>query len=100
MEKIYKKEDGSKVKLVVKFNLSFGIEEARYKIEVYYCAPKKRKYNRVSRDDLDYRNLCMEDRRKANMVECMKYITEDQLYSVCALLHNELSPNVNNIESY
>jgi hypothetical protein len=100
MEKIYKKEDGSKVKLIVDFNFSFNRNNSTYRINVYLCAPNKRKYIKVDSDDWEYRNLSMEDRRKANMVECMKYITEDQLYSVCHLAWNEMKPTFKNIESF
>jgi hypothetical protein len=99
IEKIYKKEDGSKVKLIVKFRLSHS-NTSSYSIEVYYCAPTKRKYNQITRDDWEYKNLSMEDRRNAIMEKCMKYITEDQLYSACHLAWDKMKPTFENIKAF
>lgn len=98
MEKVLKREDGSRVKIVCRISdFSSGI---KYLIEVFTCEKGKRKFNRVTRDDWQYRSMSLEDKRKALMSTYLKYhITEDELYNICNLAHEEMRPTKKNIEA-
>ena len=63
MEKIYRREDGSRVKVVV--NPWIDYNDVKYRLDVYTSQPRKRTYINVEdTNDFTWRRLSMEDRRK------------------------------------
>lgn len=97
MEKIYKREDGSKVKLTSRLLILTG--KPRYDIEVSLCAKGKRKFNVVNRDDYVYRTYDLETRRKAMLHEYKKHVTDEEIREVCELEWKTLMPTKDNINA-
>lgn len=85
VEKVFKREDGSKVKLCVELTTTYySSEPVRYVISVWRCAPKKRTfYNVTDTNDYQWRALSMVERSIANMNKSFEYITKTELINTC-----------------
>lgn len=90
-EKIFKKEDGSKVSITVRVWLD-GYRAAVYNIDVSVCDAGKRKFRGISRDDYEYRSLSMPDRERAMTREYLKYVTAEELHAAKLELWEKLKP--------
>lgn len=99
VEKIFKRYDGSKIKLIVEFfTTNYSSDPAKYKVEVYKCAPNKRTYyNVIDSDDYRWRDLSMVERSIANMNKSFEYITRQELQKACNECLELCRPSVNNI---
>lgn len=97
MEKIYKQEDGSKVKIKVVAPFGFTRREGLL-VSVSVCAKGKRKFHPViDGDSHTWRGLSREDRAKDNKDRSLVYITEEQLKEVVSLWVEENKPSIDTL---
>lgn len=78
-EKIFKREDGSKVKVTVSHydDHRHGI---MYNVSVSICGIKKRKFEcLVNTNSYAWRALSLEDRRKDNMRQALSVLSADEI---------------------
>lgn len=99
LEKIFKREDGSKVKLVVAFfTTNYSSEPVKYRVNVYKCAPNKRIYYAVTdTNDYEWRKLSMVERSIANMKQSFQFVTKQELLDACNECLELCRPTDNNI---
>lgn len=90
-EKIIKREDGSKVKLIVNFFEYRDMPE--FIVSGYICNPRKHKFIELHNgDDYQYRALSIEDRKKYDYDKILKYATEQEIYDTKIELWEKLKP--------
>lgn len=81
MEKILKREDGSKIKI----NVYISVDTFRVfkRISVYRCEPGKRTFKDVhDSDDYRWRSLNPEERDEAILSSQLEYVTKDEINSL------------------
>ena len=95
MEKIFKREDGSKVKVTVDLYLiTYRRELFTYRTEVRY----KRKYGRtwlhLPKDisDWDFRSMSEEERREYLLENRKRFISDEEVYQVQLEYWKSLKP--------
>jgi len=95
-EKIYKREDGSQVKLNIYFNrYSSG---KIYSMVLYHRAPQKRKWIILDHSNYySYRRLSTEEKKDYNLKSILSYVTLEEIYEVQMMCWNEIKPDINNI---
>lgn len=75
MEKIFKREDGSRIKLCVRILYGQWTD-----IDVYIAQPKKKKFIDVhNANDYTYRALNMEERRRSRLECQLQYVTKEEI---------------------
>lgn len=78
MEKIVKREDGTRYKITVDYS-----EYGHWNIWVSKCEPRKKIFHKiVDSNSFDYRKLNFDEKSKYVMSEYLKHITEDEIKSV------------------
>jgi hypothetical protein len=93
-EKIIKREDGSRVKIITEINIDSFRGKAAYSSYVLICGKGKRKWHSTySHDDYAYRVLDMEERRKFAEKSYLKHVSEDEIQSAKNELWNSLKPS-------
>lgn len=98
LEKIFKKEDGSRVKVIVQY--SSWADRPSYIVTVLTCEKGKRKFIEVDCDqDPGYRDASMAVRRIHRMNKYLLYVAGAEIMEVCNELHTKLAPTVNNLEA-
>lgn len=91
MEKIYRRDNGSRVKVVVHPWMDFN--KMVYRVDVYTAAPRKRTYLNVEdSNDFRWRRLSMEDRRKDTFNKQMEVISKDEYNQCLNLAWEEFKP--------
>lgn len=83
LEKIIRREDGSRVKITVGFGELYGtrFSEHGYSFSVHTCGKGKRSwFGVIDSDSYIHRRLSMEEREDSRIAESMKVITDDELY--------------------
>lgn len=80
-EKIFKRVDGSKVKLIVKLILEWtDYSAADWKFACFHCAQRKRTWvDVVNTDSYQWRRLSQDDRRKSESRDVLKYVTKEEI---------------------
>ncbi|MCK4704592.1 MAG: hypothetical protein KAT90_03850 [Gammaproteobacteria bacterium] len=94
IEEILKREDGSRVKIVVElFEPSHRTFE--YRFHVYTCKKGKRTWmGLVDSNNYSYRTLGMKECREFEIAESMKIITDDELLNAKLSLWESLKPKI------
>lgn len=93
METIFKREDGTRVKLIVWFSNDPYKNGIRWEFRVETCKSGKRKfYDPVNTDDYRFRALSLEDRRIHTKSEYYKIVTDDEVRSTQLKLWESLKP--------
>lgn len=91
MEKIYRRDNGLRIKVIVNVSLYRG--EMHYRVDVYTAQPKKRTYLNVQNtDDYSYRSLSMDDRRTSTFQKQLETITQYEYNECLKLAWDELKP--------
>jgi hypothetical protein len=80
-EKIFKRVDGSKVKLTAKLAIEWtSYSQPRWKFECHHCAQRKRTWvDVVDTDSYQWRRLSPEERLKSEMRDVLKYVTKEEI---------------------
>ena len=79
-EKIFKRVDGSKVKLTVHLVSEWSSRSVQWKVECYRCEQRKRTWAKVFDDDsYGYRRLSTEQRRKSEMRDILRNVTMEEI---------------------
>src|SRR5690606_32328719 len=92
LEKIYKREDGSKAKVIASFYADF--RDSKWSFEVEYCEPRKRTWKSpVDNNGYEYRRLSMEDRAVFSRVNYLKYVSKQEVFETMTELWNNLKPS-------
>ena len=95
--KIFKRADGSQIKLKVDLSIdrySFN-DEIQYDVNVEYRLKGKRLWNGVLKklvNDYAFRRLDKDERLKLINEEILKYVTEDEIYEVKLETHELIKP--------
>ena len=91
-EKIFKREDGSRVKIVADL-MNYRLFDFEYRTSVYTCKKNKRSwFGVVNTDSYEYRGLSMDDRRKAEKAAQLKIVSKDEILQVKIELWELLKP--------
>lgn len=79
-EKIFKRDDGSKVRLTASL-CSWQVHyEAVWRFECYQCGPRKRTWaDVVDTDSYQWRRLSPDDRLKSEMRDILKYVAKEEI---------------------
>lgn len=89
VEEIFKREDGSKVKVNVRISIDF--RDVYRDIEVSVCPKGKRTFNNVhSTDDYSWRALNKEDRQKAILSVQLDYVSVGEINNICRDLTEQI----------
>jgi hypothetical protein len=93
-EEILKRDDGSRVRIVVElYTPSFG--EAEYRFHVQTCAKGKRTWKGVvDNNSYAYRCLTMEKRRELKIAEYMKVISDAELLNAKMKMWESFKPEI------
>lgn len=91
-EKIFIKENGDKVKVLVCFYSDHKC--GNYRINLMYCPKGKRKFISVSFDGYSYRNLSLEDRKKYEYEVFLTYLSSEQITEAKLELWEKLKPTL------
>lgn len=80
-EKIFKRVDGSKVKLTARLVIEWAVySQPRWRFECHVCAHKKRAWvDVVDTDSYKWRRLSEDDKRKSEMRDVLKYVTKEEV---------------------
>lgn len=92
-EKKLVRDDKSKVKICVSVYLP-AFKDPEYKVQLYLCAPNKRKWRLLSQDDYTWRGLSLEDREKSDYALMLTHVTEDEIWAAKIALWEKLKPTV------
>lgn len=97
-EKVFKREDGSQVKVTVMFGNNgalYGVIIPYYKFDLEVKCKGKRLWKRpYSIDDYDYRRLSHSERLQWLINEKMKYVSKEELHGMYVELWNMLKPEL------
>lgn len=92
-EKIYKLEDGSRLKVVAQLIVDSTRGTVEYGASVYAAAPGKRAFAPiVNRDTFSFRNMSMEERRQFTGKQLVAIAGEERLLEVKLELWESLKP--------
>lgn len=90
-EKIFKRQDGLKVKVMVTLRLDRGGID--WSVDAATCRPPKRTWtNVVDTNDYSYRKLSMEERRQFERVKVFEQCTDEEIREVKTELWMSLKP--------
>lgn len=93
-EKVFKREDGSKIRIGVSLYSNGFSDEIDWKFWVHTCAPGKRSwYGTFNTDDYSYRKLTLDERKKHEIESALKYATLDEIKEVKTELWMKLKPD-------
>lgn len=93
-EKIIKRADGSRVKIIVMFYLTEYREGPNYMTEVITCPPGKRTfYGVVDGDDYRFRAMTMEERAVYAEEQKLKHVSAEELLSAKLELWQLIKPS-------
>ena len=96
-EKIVKRENGIQYLICVNFLISsYGRNETKYMVEIYYREKGKRNWLNIDRDiyDHDYRALSMEKREEYDNKNMLRFVSKDEIYDAKIELWNLLKPQM------
>jgi lipocalin len=92
-EKILKRDDGSRVKIVVFFYCDFTSLEATWNYEVSFCEPRKKSWTPATdRDDYLFRKLDRAGKEAEKQRQALLRITQQELYDTMRELWLKLEP--------
>lgn len=92
-EKILKRDDGSRVKIVIKFCCDFTALEATWNYEVFFCKPRKRTWTPATdRDSYTFRKLDRAGKEAEIQRQALLRITQQELYDTMRELWLTMEP--------
>jgi hypothetical protein len=95
-EKIFIREDKSKVSLTVSIDIStYSRTPIEWDFSVAICEPRKRTWKYVTnKDDYSWRKLSMEDRAKYDRSMYLKHVTTEEVLEVQMELWEMIKPKL------
>ena len=91
-EKILRREDGSRVKVIIIWSSSSNRDYPRYHVIVERCAKRKRTWLDVTYEDYRFSLLSREDKHRKRREDILKAVTEDEILQVKLELWETLKP--------
>jgi len=92
-EKIFKRENGSRVKIDVSLYVDWSDKKPDYDFSVYTCGANKRTWiNPHSIDDYMWRKLGTVERKKYEIEKYRPFITESEINEAMVEAWNTLTP--------
>ena len=92
-EKIFKREDGSQVKITAGFHIGWSDNAPKWHTSVLTRGKGKKNWLGVySGDNYEYRSLPMEDREKFILDAKLKHCTLEEMHEVKMQFWNSLKP--------
>lgn len=92
-EKILKREDGSKVKIVVKYSCDYITNGPSWQVDVYLCAPRKRTWELVvDENKYSFRALNKNDRIAEVMRVTLCHVTQEEVMGAMYEVWLQLKP--------
>lgn len=89
IEKVFKREDGSKIKLGISLYSNLGSIDRN--IYVYICEKNKRTFRDVhNSDDYSWRALNPEDRKAHILKTQLQYVTVEEINQLCRDLTEDI----------
>lgn len=93
-EKIYTREDGTKVKIAVSLWVDSFRDEFRYSSSVQTCLKGKRKWKSdFSFQDYQWRRLSMAEREKYAFQKSLFHVTKEEIQEVAIELWDKIKPS-------
>ncbi|HXS59747.1 MAG TPA: hypothetical protein VN703_02925 [Candidatus Sulfopaludibacter sp.] len=93
-EKLFKREDGTKVDIIITFHVASYSERFSYSVSVSVCHPRKRTFNYVNdHDNFTYRRLSQDEKDIYDMEQNLKYVTKEEIQETAIQLWNKFKPN-------
>lgn len=97
-EKIFKREDGSKVNIGIDFYPESFTNKFTYRVSVSTCEPKKRAFRYVNdTDDYTWRRLSSEERKTYEMKKNLEHVTKEEVQETAIELWQKMKPDFYNI---
>ncbi|MDH3382097.1 MAG: hypothetical protein OEL54_05290 [Flavobacteriaceae bacterium] len=92
-EKIFKRDDGSKVKITVRIMYSF-LYDVKYSLHVMTCGKRKRKFQKTfDYDDYEYRKLGDKERTVFAKKKYLEHATKEEIDIVASELLEKIKPS-------
>lgn len=92
-EKILKRKDGSKVKIVVKYSCDYIGRGPNWQVDVYQCEPRKRTWLQVvDRNKYSFRALSEEARVAEVMRVTLCHVTQEEVMGAMYEVWLQLKP--------
>lgn len=95
-EKIIKRDDGSRVKIVISLNLDYPLRSTvNYRLSVALCEAKKRTWKApTDENDHIHRLLSMDDSQLRIQANYLKHVTLEEILSVKLELWQSIKPEL------
>lgn len=97
VDSIFKREDGTSYRVVVRGYLdTYNGNRLVYNVQVQYKERKKRKWLSIPLgiSEYEYRGLSMEDRRKYDGLNVLRFVTKEEVYKAKLSFWEALKPTV------
>lgn len=95
LERIIRREDGSRVRIVVELTISWNEINARWSLTVWHCGPRKRTWRCVvDHDDYMWRALSGPDRTAESNRRCLQYATRAEVQDMMVELWLSIKPEL------
>jgi len=92
-EKILKRKDGSKVKIVVKFSCDYIASGPHWEIDVYLCEPGKRIWRQaIDRDSYTFRKLDKQGQAAETLRAALLHISKEEAVGAMSEVWTQLKP--------
>jgi hypothetical protein len=91
-EVILKRNDKSRVKIVVSFSPTRRYDEYEYRVQVWHCLPRKRKFFDTHKETWEFQKMSMEDRQEHILLSYWDYVTVEEVEAVKLALWEKLRP--------
>ena len=94
IEKVFKREDGTKIKIDAYVWLGSGRDEVNYVWDVRKCEPRKRTWKEVYNFDGDYiwRAMDLAERRETTVKKYLEFVTKEEVNESLNELWEKLKP--------
>ena len=97
MNKIYKREDGSRVQIRARFYTQGSY--LTYLVDCSKCEKGKRKFiSPVNHNDFSWRHLDANGRANEDKRRNLTIVSKEEIQEVCEMLWSSLKPNAENID--
>lgn len=95
-EKVFKQEDGSRMKVVVSFFSLTSSRTPRYEVDVYLCEPGKRTWSSVvNSSSYHFNRMSVEDQHRAKLAKCREVAGDERVAEVAKELWQLMTPQLN-----
>jgi hypothetical protein len=97
-EKVFKRDDGSKVRLTVELNVDFGSSKPRWYLRCDTCNKGKRTWLSTVEDDYFFRKLSHDGKRQHITKVALLHVSENELTQTMEELWQQLKPSVSHLD--